>query len=117
METTISEFSQNMEHCIEDCLVCYKECMSCIPYCFSKGGKLVEAKHLTLMLECAETCNMSATVMQLRGMNSFELCQLCARVCDACAESCDSVDPNDLMMQKCADMCRNCAESCRSMIH
>jgi hypothetical protein len=112
-----SQTGNNMDQCIQDCLACYQECTSCIPHCLSQGGKHAEAKHITLMMECAEMCNMSATLMQLKGQFAYEHCQLCAKACDACAESCSSIDPNDSMMQKCAEMCRQCAESCRSMAH
>lgn len=107
----------NLEQCIRDCLACYQECMSCIPHCLGEGGKHAEEKHITLMLECAQMCNLSATFMQLRGGFAHELCQLCAKICEACETSCRSVDPNDSMMQKCADMCRSCAVSCRNMAH
>ena len=122
METSIqnnrsAEFGNNMDQCIKDCISCYGECMSCIPHCLSIGGKHADPKHITLMMECAEMCNMSATFMQLRGQFAYEHCQLCAKVCDACAESCSSIDADDSMMQKCADFCRKCAESCRNMTH
>lgn len=107
----------NMDQCIQDCLSCYQECMSCIPHCLNQGGKHADKNHITLMMECAEMCNMSATFMQLKSKFSFEHCQLCAKVCEACEASCSSIDPNDSMMQKCADMCRKCADSCRSMAH
>lgn len=107
----------NMEQCIRDCIACYQECTSCLAHCLSLGGPHVERKHITLMMECAEMCNMSATLMQLQGQFSYEHCQLCAKVCDACAESCSSIDPDDSMMLRCADTCRKCAESCRSMSH
>lgn len=107
----------SMDQCIRDCIACYQECMSCLPHCLEQGGRHVEKKHITLMMECAQICNMSATIMQLKGEFAYELCQVCARVCDACAESCSSIDPNDSMMQKCTDMCRKCADSCRNMGH
>lgn len=116
-ESTNKSGGISMEQCIRECIACYQECMSCIPHCLGQGGKHVEQRHLTLMMECAQVCNMSATMMQLKGEFAYEFCQLCARVCDACADSCSSVDPSDSMMQKCADMCRRCAESCRSMAH
>ena len=119
METSVQGTVQgnSMEQCIRDCLACYEECMSCIPHCLSQGGIHAEPKHLTLMMECAEMCDMSARFMHLKGQFAHEHCQLCAKVCDACAESCAKVDPNDSMMQRCADICRRCAESCRSMAH
>lgn len=108
----------NMEQCIRDCIECYQECTRCIPHCLSQGGEHVEQKHILLMMECAQICNMSATLMMLKGGQfAYEHCQLCAKVCDACEESCNSIDPDDSMMQKCADMCRKCADSCRSMAH
>lgn len=119
METSIqsNQSGMNMEQCIRDCVACYQECTSCISHCLSLGGAHSEQKHITLMMECAQICNMSATLMQLKAQFSYEHCQLCAKVCDACAESCGSLDPNDSMMQRCADTCRKCAESCRSMAH
>jgi hypothetical protein len=107
--------NESMEQCIRDCLACYQECMTCIPHCLSIGGKHSEHRHITLMMECAQLCNMSATLMQLQSEFSAELCQLCARVCDACAESCASIDSEDEMMKRCAEMCRRCAQSCRQM--
>jgi hypothetical protein len=107
----------SMEQCIRDCIACYQECMSCIPHCLEQGGRHVEQRHITLMMECAQMCNMSSTLMQLKGEFAYEHCQVCARVCEACAESCSSIDPNDSMMQKCADACRRCADSCRNMAH
>jgi len=112
-----SQLDASVQQCIEDCIACYQECTSCIPYCLSQGGKHVEKKHLTLMMECAEMCNMSATLMQLQSQFAHAHCQLCAKICDACAESCNKVDPNDAMMNSCADACRQCAESCRNMAH
>ena len=107
----------SMDQCIRDCIACYQECLSCIPHCLSLGGKHVEPKHMTLLMECAQICNMSATLMQLKGDFAFEHCQVCARICDACADSCLSIDQHDSMMQNCADSCRRCTESCRNMAH
>lgn len=109
--------SQTLEDCIRDCMKCFEECTSCINHCLSQGGKHVEQRHITLMMECAQICNSSASLMLLKGQFSFEHCQLCAKVCDACAASCSEVDPEDKHMQMCADTCRRCAESCRSMAH
>lgn len=107
----------NMEQCIRDCIACYEECTSCLSHCLSLGGKHTEARHITLMMECAELCRTSASIMHLKGEFAFELCQVCADVCDACAESCSNIDPDDETMLKCADVCRKCATSCRNMSH
>lgn len=107
--------SQNFDQCIQDCIDCYQHCMSCITHCLSLGGKHSEQSHITLMLECAEICNLSATLMELKGQFSHEHCQVCAKVCEACAASCREIGPDDKMMNECADMCLRCAESCRNM--
>lgn len=107
----------SMEQCIRDCLACYEECMSCIPHCLTQGGNHADPKHIKLMMDCAEACEMSARMMLRKSDFHFEHCAFCAKICDACADSCEAVDPNDSMMQKCAELCRKCAESCRSMAH
>jgi hypothetical protein len=116
-ERSKSKSASNIEQCIRDCLECYQTCLSCLSHCLSQGGKHAEQKHITLMMECAQICNMSATLMTLNGQFAHEHCQLCAKVCEACEESCRSMDPEDSMMQECADMCRKCADSCTSMSH
>lgn len=114
-ERTKLQSGISMEQCIRDCLECYQECLRCISHCLSQGGKHAEKEHITLLMECAQMCNMSATLMLMRGQFSNEHCQLCAQVCEACGQSCTSLDSDDAMMQDCADMCRKCADSCRDM--
>lgn len=53
----------SMDQCIQDCIACYQECLGCIPHCLSQGGMHAEQRHITLMMECAELCNLSANVM------------------------------------------------------
>ena len=107
--------NQYLNQCIEDCLACYQECLGCIPHCLALGGEHAEQKHITLLMECAQICQLSASVMKLKGSFAFEHCQVCAQVCDACAESCNNIDAKDEVMRNCAEMCRQCASSCRNM--
>ena len=119
METTQQEISSHpreYEECISDCFSCYEQCTVCLSHCMSMGGEHVEAKHLSLMMECAQLCSTSASFMQFNSPFAIELCQVCAKVCDACASSCDEVDPEDPVMQECSAMCRQCADSCRNMV-
>lgn len=122
METATQERTElhsgnNLEQCIRDCLECYQECLRCISHCLSQGGKHAEKEHISLMMECAQMCNTSATLMLMKGQFSHEHCQLCAKVCEACEQSCRSLGSDDAMMQECADMCRKCADSCKNMGH
>lgn len=118
MQTTIEgqfQSPENLDKCIQSCLACYEECTKCVSHCLAQGGAHAEQKHILLMLECAEMCSSSSSLMLLKGQFSIEHCQLCAQVCDACEASCRGIDADDEMMQKCADTCSECAEACRSM--
>ncbi len=117
METTqsVPHSAQSYDECIRACLACYEECTRCVAHCLAQGGPHVEKKHMLLMLECAEMCRASGSIMLMQGSFAHEHCQVCARVCEACAESCRSVDPEDETMQKCADTCDACADACRRM--
>ncbi|WP_426757054.1 four-helix bundle copper-binding protein [Myxococcus sp. Y35] len=104
----------DMRQCIEDCLSCHRVCVETLTYCLGKGGKHTEAKHLRLLMDCAEICQTSANFM-LRGSELHtRTCYACAEVCGRCAESCASMG-DDAVMKACADMCARCAESCTRM--
>lgn len=80
-------------------------------HCLQVGGSHTEPDHFTLMLNCAEICQLSAN-LQLCGSGFVpKFCALCAEVCEACAVSCEAVGG----MDECAAACRKCAESCASM--
>ena len=105
---------QNMERCIDNCLECYRVCLETITYCLEKGGKHAEAGHIMTLMDCVETCNMSANFM-IRGSEMHEkTCGVCAEACRRCAEECEKM-ADDTQMQKCAEVCRRCAESCEEM--
>lgn len=110
----MSHVTPDMQRCIDDCLACARSCREAFAHCLEKGGKHAEATHITLLLDCAESCDMSAAMM-LRGSEFHaQHCALCAEVCKACEESCEEF-AGDAMMAACADACRQCFESCRRM--
>ncbi|MFP2926287.1 four-helix bundle copper-binding protein [Pyxidicoccus sp. 3LG] len=103
-----------MRQCIQNCLECHRVCVETLAYCLQKGGRHAEAKHVRLMMDCAEICQTSANFM-LRGSELHtRTCFACAEVCERCAESCAAMG-DDAMMKACAELCRRCAESCRKM--
>jgi hypothetical protein len=54
-------------------------------HCLQKGGKHAEAKHLRLLMDCAEIRQTSAHFM-LRGSDLHSrTCFACAEVCVRCA--------------------------------
>ncbi len=106
--------SGSMQQCIDECLNCHSICLETVAHCLQQGGKHAEARHIRLLLDCAEICQTSANFM-LRGSDLHtRTCAVCAEVCERCAESCDQFG-NDTRMQACAEACRRCAESCRQM--
>lgn len=106
--------SSEMEACIEACRDCARTCTETVRYCLDMGGQHAEARHIALLLDCAQICQASADFM-LRGSDlSGRICATCAEVCERCAESCEQFG-DDEMMRACAAACRRCAESCRRM--
>lgn len=106
--------SAALESCISACLDCHRICLKTTAYCMSKGGKHVEAQHLSLMLACADICQTSANAMLLGTSAHRYTCRACADVCAQCAESCGSMGADETM-KRCAETCRRCADSCRKM--
>lgn len=103
-----------MEHCIANCTETHQICLETVSYCLGKGGKHAEAKHLRLLLDCAQICTTSADYMIRKSEMHGRTCGLCADVCKRCAEACDAFG-DDPQMKRCAEACRRCVQSCREM--
>lgn len=108
---------KNMEQCIADCFASFSASTKCLSHCLEKGGKHAEKAHIQLMIECADMCKMSMSLMLSNSQFAFEHCQLCAKVCELCAESCAAHAHGNKVMEDCVNACKKCAESCRSMAH
>lgn len=112
--TATHTIAPDLETCIDNCTQCHGVCLSTAQYCLQKGGEHAEARHVRLLLDCAEICRTSADFM-LRGSDLHgRICGVCAEICTRCAAECETMS-DDPIMQQCADMCRRCAESCREM--
>lgn len=114
MEATLEHSNKGMQHCIEQCLLCYKSCSDTFLYCLNTGGRHVESERIKLLVDCVEICNMASGFMLRNSEFSREMCQLCAEICERCADDCENFE-GDVHMKECADVCRKCAESCRGM--
>ena len=109
-----TQHSGAMQQCIQECLNCHSVCLETVTYCLEQGGMQADARHIRLLLDCAQICQTSADFM-LRGSDLHtQTCAACAEVCQRCAESCEQMG-NDARMQACAETCRRCAESCQQM--
>ena len=108
------QMSAEMKECIQRCLDCYRTCVETATYCLQQGGRHAEARHMRVLLDCAELCRTSADFM-LRGSEFHgRICGVCAEVCERCAQECERFG-DDAQMRACAEACRRCAEACRRM--
>lgn len=103
-----------MQRCIQECLSCFSVCEQTLAHCLKKGGKHADAGLVRALLDCAESCRMSAAMMSRESAFHARQCALCADICKACEEACEAFG-GDAQMKACADACRSCWESCRSM--
>ena len=70
--------STEMQQCIQNCTNCHNICVQAIDHCLRMGGRLVEAAHLKRLLDCADSCRISADII-LRGSALFtQVCGVCA---------------------------------------
>lgn len=111
---TNSTIDPKMQQCIDECTRCHQTCLSTARYCLEQGGKHAAANHITLLLDCAEICQVSANFMARKSQQHTITCGACAKICRACEQDCRQMG-DDAVMQQCADVCRSCAESCERM--
>lgn len=103
-----------MKECIAACNACADSCGQTLAHCLEKGGKHVEAKHISGLVDCAQICRTNSDFMGRGSQSQKRSCAVCAEVCRSCEASCRSFK-DDEMMQQCADACRKCADSCEKM--
>ena len=107
-----SRLESPMQDAINACLNCHSMCLRmATTFCLEQGGRHVEKKHLSLMLNCAELCQTSANFMLSDSPLHGRVCLICAEACEACAKSCEQVGD----MRECVEECQSCAKSCRTM--
>jgi len=103
------------KECIDSCLKSHASCLATARYCMEKGGTHAAARHVALLMDCAELCQTTANSLLRKSSQHGAICQACATVCDACAQDCE-VFKGDEAMMACARICRECAGHCRMMM-
>ncbi len=104
----------NMQECITACWNCRNECQTTLfNHCLQKDGEHTQQKHVKLMIDCIQICQIAADFMTRNSQLYKSICEACAKICETCADSCTQL--KDTEMQRCADACRQCAETCRRM--
>ena len=107
--------SSGMAACIQNCTNCYEACTQMITYCLEKGGKHSDSKHIQLLFDCAQVCNLSANFMMRNSESHSAICTACAEICEACSISCETLAASDNEMKSIVEVCRKCATSCSDM--
>jgi hypothetical protein len=107
--------TKDMRECIATCMDCTRICTETVNHSLQLSGKHSDARHIRLLLDCAEICATCVAFM-LRGSDfHHQTCRVCAEVCNACAESCRGLADGDATLKECADICKRCATSCQHM--
>src|SRR5215208_6324474 len=85
-----SAMTSEMRQCIQECLDCHSSCLDTARHCLEMGGQHAAAKHVTLLLDCADICQTSANFMLRHSDRHARTCELCATVCRECEKACRS---------------------------
>lgn len=97
-----------MDECIHACEEVHDALQHAVHDCLKRGGPHASAKHIGVLLDCAQMAHTAHDFM-LRHSELHEVtCRACAEICDACAKMCDHAGDEEL-----AQLCRRCAASCR----
>ncbi|MGE0172553.1 MAG: four-helix bundle copper-binding protein [Oligoflexales bacterium] len=107
------ELTKEMRECIKACLDASTACTDQVVHCLGEGGKHAEARHIQLLLDCADICETSANFMSRHSDRHSDVCGICSDVCWDTAESCRGIE--DETMIQCAQICERCAELCEKM--
>ncbi|RII31836.1 four-helix bundle copper-binding protein [Clostridium chromiireducens] len=78
----------------------------CFKACLNEADVQARKNCTSILVECAQMCQMSSSMMAIDGQHVKEHCKLCATVCDKCAQECDMFKD---------DHCKQCADECRKM--
>lgn len=114
-QKSFTNISPAMTKCIQSCNDCYEICTQMITHCLDKGGKHADPKHIQLLFDCAQICNLSSNFMIRNSGSHSIICDACAEICEACAVSCETLASSDSDMKKIVDACRQCTASCSEM--
>jgi hypothetical protein len=113
----VMDHTEQMRQCIQECLACHAVCLETVQHSLAVGGKQAEAKHIGMLLACAEICQTSANFMLHGSEFHSGSCGLCAKVCSGCAAECETMAAGDQALEECATACRRCAKLCETMSH
>ena len=99
------EILQELSACAMACNICYQACLN-------EEDVSMMARCIELDRECADMCQLTASLLARDSENTDTFLKLCADLCDLCAEECKKHDQEHC--KECAHACSKCAVVCRS---
>lgn len=97
----MEQLVQSKADCILSCQYAYGACMKALARC-------LQLEHARLLLDCAESCQVSAAFLLRESPSAGSFCSLSARLCDRCVEECERLPG----MDECVQACRRAAALC-----
>jgi hypothetical protein len=99
---------------IEELYACSAECITCYNACQQEENKEEMERCMKLDQECADICELSASLLERNSPNGNKFILLCSEICDLCAEECEQHKMDHC--RRCAEKCRKCAKLCRDSV-
>jgi len=103
----------NLQPCINACITCAQSCNKCFKACLEKDNLNDLKGALSILVECAEICYVTAVYMSKDHIFSKELSKSCAELCERCASICEPY--GNLPCQESVEACRQCATLCKEL--
>lgn len=101
----------SLQACIKACITCAQACNKCFKACLEKDNINELKEALSILVDCAEICYVTAVYMSKDNTFSEELSRSCAELCEKCASICERYE--DLQCQASVEACRQCAIECK----
>jgi len=117
MQRPQSNAQVDVEKTVRDCLDCASVCLKTIDHCLRMGGAHAEASHIRLLMDCAEICQATASLLARNSEFYGRLNILCAEVCDRCAADCERIMGDDSQMRACVEACRRCSNMVEKTVY
>lgn len=108
------EIDELRQQCVEDVNECHLVCTETVGYALGLPEGQAGAAVLRALLDCADACQFTATLLLRRSTFAPRACELTAEMCAQCAEHCGQF-PDDQWMVECSETCHQCADSCRAV--
>ena len=99
--------------CIDACIRCAQACNKCFKECLEKDNINDLKDALSVLVDCAEICYVTAVYMSQDNTFSEELSRSCSALCEKCASICGSYE--DLPCQASVEACKKCAAACKEL--